>query len=67
MKKEVFKKQNPKPEPEYYADTMEQEKTVKTTGDFNLQKGIFTNKYSEGLNTDCGVFHRSAIFRTDLK
>lgn len=49
---------------EFYADTMELEKSKKRMDDFNLQKGVFENTFSGGLNNDGGVFNSSALFKT---
>lgn len=67
MKKEEIKQLKPKSDPEFYADTMELPKKREAFDDFNLQKGVFENAGFKGLNNDCGVFNRSAIFHTNTR
>ncbi|MGN0413105.1 MAG: hypothetical protein ACI4FV_08715 [Lachnospiraceae bacterium] len=64
MEKEEQKKQ--KSDMDFYADTMELEKTKKSFDDMNCQKGLFVNDYSTGLNNDKGVFNSTAIFKTSF-
>ena len=62
MEKEEQKKQ--KSDLDFYADTMELEKTKKALDDMNCQKGLFVNDYSTGLNNDKGIFNSTAVFHT---
>lgn len=54
-----------KPEEEHYADTMEMEKKRQKASDFNEDRGLLVNAFSEGLNRNRGVFAGTAIFLTD--
>lgn len=62
MEKEEQKKQ--KSDLDFYADTMELEKTKRALDDMNCQKGLFVNDYSTGLNNDKGIFNSTAVFHT---
>lgn len=48
---------------EFYADTMEKEKSTEDMGFINRQKGAFANADS-GLNKEPGVFNKSTLFFT---
>lgn len=48
-----------------YADTMEREQTARTFADLNREKGIFTDKFADGLNREKGIFNRTALFSTE--
>lgn len=51
-------------ETDFYADTMERETTVQSFSNINRDKGIFKNKYAEGLNLEKGIFEKTALFIT---
>lgn len=47
---------------DFYADTMEQEKVLRSFSDLNYEKGIFVNAFAGGLNREKGIFDQKAIF-----
>lgn len=49
---------------EFYADTMEEEKTRAGFDFVNRQKSTFANSNDYGLNKERGVFNSTAIFHT---
>ena len=56
-----------KPEPvetDFYADTMEHETKNQPFKDINCSKGIYTNKFEDGLNREQGIFEKTALFIT---
>lgn len=53
---------------EFYADTMDQEKTTRHVNDFlNRQQSVFNSVYDQGINRRKSVFDDDAIFRTTEK
>ena len=64
MENQKIKKKKQNTEIDFFANTMEQERTTKALGDFNCQRGIFENAYAKGLNKEEGIFNRTAIFKT---
>ena len=49
---------------DFYADTMEHEEKRKTREALNCERGIFENKYADGLNRQKSIFDKNAIFVT---
>lgn len=64
MINKVQKIRNYKPEEDFYADTMEKETQSRTLESFNREKGVFTNAYSNGLNSEKSIFDKTAVFHT---
>ena len=56
------KKMVPKSGEDYYADTMEYEKGVTKQEALNCEKGVFQNKFTDGLNTEESIFDKTALF-----
>ena len=56
-------KQKQRAETDFYADTMEREKTRKALSDINREKGVFINRFEEGLNREESIFDSTAVFR----
>lgn len=59
------KKENFNNNADFYADTMEHEEAKKIRSALNCEEGIFTNKFSEGLNSNKSVFDKGALFITN--
>lgn len=57
------KKKKPDAEEAFFADTMEEERKIRSLSDLNREKGIFTNAFADGLNRDEGIFNKTAIFK----
>lgn len=69
FKEEKDEKQKKKPidDIEFYADTMEEEKTRAGFDFVNRSKSAFATSNEQGLNRERGIFNSTAVFNTHME